>query len=411
MRNRRSISPPFRLAVIGHGFVGQALVETFRTKLPECPLKVFDPAATRKASRGAKVVLSLKQAVGDATHVFLCVPTFLGGRGMDGPGWRSLARALGKESREDAVLVLKSTLRPGDAARLQSLSGRRVVACPEFMAEGTALRDMLNPSRVLVGGDDEGAVDSVVRLHRRWVPARRIVRMDAWSAQLAKLLSNAMLAQRISAINSVTALCERHGGDVQAVSRAVGLDPRIGPRFLQASPGFGGSCLEKDTLLLASLSASDADDLGSDFWRSVIGLNDAQVRRTVARLVRLAGGRGRRIALLGLAFKAGVTDFRRSPALRIAEGLRKAGLKVSAFDPAGLRRSGVAGVRCVGSPYACMRGAHAVAVLTEWPQFRDIDWAKVARLAPGAAVFDGRDVVDRAAVRRAGLRLFALGRG
>ena len=378
-----SLSMP-RIAIIGKGVVGLAIGEVLAGKVNGASVAAYDPAKVLKARSRVRTAPSLSSAVKGAAHIFICVPSQFKGKGLEGAGWKRLAKDLSRHSAPDAVIVIKSTLVPGDAARLEKLTKRRVVVCPEFMAEGTAERDILKPHRVLVGGLDKDAVDSVIRLYRHWVPAARIIRMDAWSAQLAKLFANAMLAQRVSSINSMASLCELAGGDVRAVSKAAGMDPRIGSLYLQPSVGFGGSCLEKDVRLLCTLAQCMGLPEVARYWHAVIGQNDAQVRRLTRQISKMAG-KGGRVAVLGLAFKPGVADVRNSAPLRIAEGLAALGHPVVAHDP---KVKAVKGMRMVSTPSAAVRGAVVVALLNDEPVYRALDWRRIARIAaPGARVY------------------------
>lgn len=353
-------------------------------KVKGAKVSAFDPQPKSRSAGRVRVAPSFRAAVGAADFVFLCVPSRLDGQGMGGKGWKRLAAQIVRHTRPDAIIVIKSTMVPGDVARLEELTSRKVVVCPEFMAEGTAERDILKPHRVLVGGRDKVSVEAVIRLYRYWVPAARILRMDAWSAQLTKLFANAMLAQRVSSINSMAALCERGGGDVRAVARAAGMDPRIGSMYLQPSVGFGGSCLEKDLRLLCALAECMGLPHVARYWRSVISQNDEQVRKVTRQISKLAGRRGR-IAVLGLGFKPGVADTRNSAALRIAAGLSELGHPVSAHDP---KLKEVIGMRLASTPTDAVRGASVIAVLNDEPVYRALDWKRMADLAArGAKVY------------------------
>jgi UDPglucose 6-dehydrogenase len=388
-----SLSMP-RIAIIGYGVVGQAVGAVLAAKVKDAKVSVFDSQQKSQAIGRVRVISSFKAAVEEADYVFLCVSSHLEGKGIDGQGWKRLAALITKQAKPDAVVVIKSTLVPGDAARLEKLTKRRVVVCPEFMAEGTAERDILKPHRVLVGGQDKDAVDSVIRLYRHWVPAARIIRMDAWSAQLAKLFANAMLAQRVSSINSMASLCELAGGDVRAVSKAAGMDPRIGSLYLQTSVGFGGSCLEKDVRLLCTLAQCMGLPEVARYWHAVIGQNDAQVRRVTRQISKMAG-KGGRVAVLGLAFKPGVADVRNSAPLRIAEGLAELGHPVVAHDP---KVKAVKGVSMASTPSVAVRDAAVVVVLNDEPVYRALDWRQIARIAaPGAKVYACSSVLGREA--------------
>ncbi len=397
----RSLSMP-RIAIIGYGVVGRALGAVMAEKVKGAKLVAYDAAATGRSVGKVRIAETMKEAVRTADFLFLCVPSHLKGEGLEGAGWKRLARQIAKDAEPSTIVVIKSTLVPGDAAKLQKLTCRRVVVCPEFMSEGTAERDILKPHRVLVGGEDKDAVDAVVSLYRAWVPASRIIRMDAWSAQLAKLLANAMLAQRVSSINSLTALCEKSGGDVRAVARAVGRDPRLGREFLNASPGFGGSCLEKDLRLLVVLAKCLGHPEVAQYWQSVIELNDSHIRR-VTRAISKAAGRGGKVAVFGLAFKGGVNDVRNSPSLRIIDGLVAAGHPVAAYDP---RMKRLKGVTVESRPTAAAQGASVIAILTNDASFKEMDWRKKA--SASVAIYDAHGIIQPEAMSI--LRLISLGR-
>ena len=386
-----------RIAIIGHGVVGQAVGEVLADKIKGVCVTAYDPVKASKSLGRVRLADSLAAAVKGASHIFICVPSYLNGKGVEGSAWRRLAKALARCSALDAIIVIKSTLVPGDIVRLEAMTRRRVVVCPEFMSEGTAERDILKPHRVLVGGRDKDAVEAVVGLYRCWVPASRIIRMDAWSAQLAKLLANAMLAQRVCSINSLTALCEKSGGDVRSVAHAVGLDPRIGREFLNASPGFGGSCLEKDLRLLVALAKCLGHPEVAQYWQAVIDLNDRHIRR-VARTISKAAGRGGKVAVFGVAFKGGVDDVRNSSALRIIDGLIKAGHPISAYDPR-VKRCKVLALSA--RPTSAAQGAKVIAILTNDASFRELAWHKLARR--GAIIYDAHGAVPPSAVTGKGL--------
>ena len=389
-----------QIAIIGYGIVGQAVGAVLAAKVKGSKVSAFDPRQQPRRVGPVRVASSFKVAVKEADYVFLCVPSHLNGQAIDGKGWKRLAAQIVKHVRPDAIIVIKSTLVPGDVAVLEELTSRKVVVCPEFMAEGTAERDILNPHRVLIGGSDKEAVDSVIRLYRHWVPASRIIRMDAWSAQLTKLFANAMLAQRVSSINSMAALCEHGGGDVRAVARAAGMDPRIGSMYLQPSVGFGGSCLEKDLRLLCTLAECMGLPEVARYWHAVIGQNNAQVRRVTRQISKMAG-KGGRVAVLGLAFKPGVADVRNSAPLRIAECLAELGHPVVAHDP---KVKAVKGVRMASTPSVAVRDAAVVVVLNDEPVYRALDWRRIARIAaPGAKVYASLPGIGHAASTQMGI--------
>ena len=388
-----------RIAIIGYGVVGQAVGAVLAAKVKGAKVSAFDPQQQSRRARRVRIAPSFQAAVGAADYVFLCVPSHLEGKGVDGKGWKRLAAQIVRHARPDAIIVIKSTMVPGDVVRLEELTSRKVVVCPEFMAEGTAERDILKPHRVLVGGSDKASVDAVIGLYRHWVPASRIIRMDAWSAQLTKLFANAMLAQRVSSINSMAALCEIGGGDVCAVSMAAGMDPRIGSMYLKPSVGFGGSCLEKDVRLLCALAQCMGLPEVARYWHAVIEQNDAQVRRVTRQISKMAGRRGR-IAILGLAFKPGVADTRNSAALCIAAGLSELGHPVSAHDP---KVKEVKGMRLASTASVAVRGASVVAVLNDEPIYRALDWRRITRIAaPRAKVYASSPRIGHAASTQMG---------
>lgn len=398
-----SLSMP-RIAIIGYGVVGQAIGAVLVTKVKNAKVSAFDPQQKSRSAGRVRVASSFRSAVGGADYVFLCVPSHLEGKGIDGEGWKRLAGQVAKHAKANAIVVIKSTLVPGDAAKLEKLTGRRVVVCPEFMAEGTAERDILKPHRVLVGGSDKAAVDSVIRLYRHWVPASLIIRMDAWSAQLAKLLSNALLAQRVAAINSAGALCEQGGGDVRQVAKAISLDPRIGSLYLKPSVGFGGTCLEKEVRLFCALAQCMGLSDVVRYWQSVIAQNEAQILRVTREISKLAG-KGGRIAVLGLASKPGVSDLRSSAPLRIARGLAALGHTVIAHDP---KVKSVREVRVASTPYEAAKNAAVIAVLNDEPISRALDWKRLASLAAsGANAYACSASISRLAAAR--LETFTLG--
>jgi UDPglucose 6-dehydrogenase len=391
-----------RIAIIGYGVVGRALGGVVASKVRGAEVVAYDSRATGRSAGKVRLAKTLPVALKGADFIFLCVPSHLKGEGVSGSGWKALARQIANYAELAAIVVIKSTLVPGDVVRLEAMTKRRIVVCPEFMSEGAAERDILKPHRVLVGGEDKDAVEAVVGLYRCWVPASRIIRMDAWSAQLAKLLANAMLAQRVSSINSLTALCEKSGGDVRAVANAVGRDPRIGREFLNASPGFGGSCLEKDLRMLVALAKCLGHPEVAKYWQSVIDLNDRHIRR-VTRAISKIAGRGGKVAVFGLAFKGGVNDVRNSPSLRTIDGLVAAGHPVAAYDP---RVKRLKGFTVESRPTAAAQDASVIAILTNDVSFKEMDWLQI--VSAGAAIYDAHGIIQPKAM--SSLRLISLGR-
>ncbi|MQA11432.1 MAG: nucleotide sugar dehydrogenase [Pseudonocardiaceae bacterium] len=365
-------------------------------------------AETSHAGR-LSFVVGTRQAVSDADVVFLCVPTPMGADGgADLTAVEAVIADVGGILPSGCVLVTKSTVPVGTAARITSMLARPdvgVASNPEFLREGSAVQDFLHPDRIVVGSDDPEAAERVSALYRD-LGAPTLV-TDAASAEMVKYAANCFLAMKLSYVNSIAELCERVGADVMSVTEGMGHDPRIGRAFLAPGPGWGGSCLPKDTEALLRVAESVACDF--ELLRAAVRTNAAQRGRVVDK-VRAAVGElsGARIGLLGLAFKAGTNDVRDSPALAVATALAEAGAELTGYDPVvGGEQSGMI---VVGDPYQVAKGADAVVLLTEWPQFRDLDWWLVAELMDGDAVIDTRNHLPVAEVTAAGLRHSALGR-
>lgn len=403
-----SKSPFEDIAILGFGFVGKAWGQQLASLFPRVRLRVFDPDFSGELPLRFIRTSSVSKAVSRSDLIIIAVPTHLGGEGVSGRGWRRLATEIRRHAKLSAIVMVKSTLSPVDVCELKGLIGRPVVVCPEFMAEGTAAEDLRRPTRVIIGGDHEDAMGAINRLFLAWVPRRKIFKTDVHTAALIKLFANAMLAQRVSSANALAVICEQGGGDAAFVARLAGIDPRIGRRFLTPSPGFGGSCLQKDLDIFSDyarmLSAGDA----ADYWSAVSRMNTQRIARTAARISKLARPGGG-IAVLGLTFKAGVADFRHSSALAVARRLADLGHKVSSYDPCGEPCHALGMVRPRSSVMTAVKGAKVIAILTEWPAFRRINWYSVAKICPNAVVYDGRQIADLRAIRKAGLACVRLG--
>jgi UDPglucose 6-dehydrogenase len=312
---------------------------------------------------------------------------------------------------DDVVVVTKSTVPVGTSRRFSALLKDLgvdvpVVSNPEFLREGSAVADFLNPDRIVIGTTDENAVAVLTELYSS-IDAPLII-TDPESSEMIKYASNAYLATRLTFANSIANLCEYVGADVSAVLDGVGADGRIGPQFLKPGPGYGGSCFPKDTLALVST----ADQAGYDFslMRGVIAANDLQLERTVSKITHAAAGIGNpRVGLWGLAFKAGTDDTRHSPAARIAEALVSTGIEVRAYDPA-VKVAPVKGVETVGSELDAVTGADVLVLATEWPQFAEVDLSTVRDVMRGSAIVDARNLLDPAAVRQLGMSYTGIGR-
>jgi UDPglucose 6-dehydrogenase len=451
-------SQPLNVLCIGAGYVGGPTMAVIADRCPHARVTVVDVNEARIAAwqtdalpifepglldvvrraRGRNLFFStdIARGIREADIIFVSVNTPTktfgegAGRAADLQYWEKTAREILAFSDRDKIVVEKSTLpvRTAEAMdRILNGNGRglrfEVVSNPEFLAEGTAVRDLEQPDRVLVGSREtpEGirARRAVVDLYASWVPRERIIESNVWSAELSKLVANAFLAQRISSINSVSALCELTGADVGEVAYAIGTDSRIGPRFLQASVGFGGSCFRKDILNLVYIAESHGLHEVADYWEWVVRMNEWQQARFVHRMLAAMfnTAAGKRIALFGFAFKANTGDTRDSPALAVTRQLLAEHAQVVITDPqalpnARLDTSGLDGsIEFTEDPYEAARGAHAIALLTEWDVYRTLDYGRIlASMERPAFLFDGRNLLDHRALFDLGFNVYPLGK-
>lgn len=380
---------------------------------------------------------NIAEAIAEADMIFVSVntptKTFGEGAGMaaDLQYWERTARQILANSEKPKIVVEKSTVpvRTADAmSRILNSNSKglkfQVLSNPEFLAEGTAVKDLAEPDRVLVGGNMETpagreAIQSLVDIYSHWVPKERILSTDVWSSEMSKLAANAFLAQRISSINAVSAFAEVTGADISAVSDAIGRDFRIGSRFLQASVGFGGSCFKKDILNLVYMCRHYGLIEVADYWEKVVELNELQKRRFVRRICEAMFNTvaGKSIAVFGFAFKAHTGDTRESPAIDICRYLceEKACLVIS--DPEALSNARIdladcnEGVHFEDNPEKAAEGAHAIAVLTEWPQFKELDYKKIFQnMEKPAFIFDGRNILEHNKLFDIGFNVYPLGK-
>ena len=392
---------------------------------------------------------AIEETIAAADIVFISVNTptktqgIGAGRAANVKNCELCARTIAKVSTANKIVVEKSTVpvRTSDAVRAVLEHGAKpgvkfqVLSNPEFLAEGTAVPDLEEPSRVLLGGmqTPEGlaAVKVVADVYAQWVPREKILTTNLWSSELSKLVANAMLAQRVSSINSISALCEATGANIGEISRACGTDPRIGPKFLQASVGFGGSCFQKDILNLVYLCESFGLHEVAEYWNQVVSMNDWQKRRFSQMMVRRMFNTvtGKKIAIFGFAFKKDTGDTRETAAAFIARDLVEEQARVHVYDPQVSRESMFAefkytlnlseetkpglGELVVTSPdaYSAAQGAHAIAIATEWDEFKTLDYKKIYdSMAKPAFLFDGRNIVDAAALREIGFTVYSIGK-
>ena len=398
----------------------------------------LDEVVGRARGRNLHFTTSVEGAIATADMVFISVNTPTkthgvgAGQASDLKWIEASARMLAKSATGHTIVVEKSTLPVRTAQAVKSIleagpAGKSfaVLSNPEFLAEGSAIRDLENPDRVLIGGESQEAIEALAGIYGHWVAPEKILRTNLWSSELSKLTANAFLAQRISSINSIAALCEATGADVREVANAIGADSRIGPKFLTAGPGFGGSCFQKDILNLVYLCRYYGLEDVASYWEQVVTLNTWQQHR-ISRLMvnRLFGTiSGKRIAVLGFAFKADTNDTRESPAIQVCLDLLEEGACLAIVDPK-VREGqisidlgkpagqGEGNWQLVDSVEAAAEGADALVLLTEWQQFAQINWPAVAALMRQPAwLFDSRAKADGAAARAAGLNVWTLGEG
>ena len=406
-------------------------------------LPVYEPGLDKvvASARGKNLFFStdVKGAIKAADIIFVCVGTPTktqgvgAGRAADLKYIEAAARMIAEVAEGPKIIVEKSTIPVRTASsmltilRSNSKSGTfQVLSNPEFLAEGTAVADLENPDRVLIGGEQtpEGlaAVEKVVSIYARWIPREKILTTNLWSSELSKLVANAFLAQRISSINAISGLCEATGADVDEVARAIGSDSRIGPKFLKASVGFGGSCFQKDILDLVYLCEHFGLPEAAAYWESVVKMNNWQKSRFSARIVNdlFSTVTGKHIAILGFAFKKDTNDTRETAAIAVCRDLLKEGAQVLVYDPrvpeAQIRADVLGGEKnanlvVVKSAMEACAGAHGVAVLTEWDEFKALDFKKIHEgMYKPAFLFDGRNILPHAKLKEIGFNVFAIGK-
>ncbi|MGE4300449.1 MAG: nucleotide sugar dehydrogenase [Victivallaceae bacterium] len=443
---------------IGAGYVGGPTMAVIADRCPDCKVTVVDINESRiaawnsdelpiyepgidevvKRCRGRNLFYSTDIAKGikEADIIFVSVntptKTFGAGAGKaaDLQYLEKTARSILEHADSDKIVVEKSTLPVRTAQAMSRIleSNHKnlkfpVVSNPEFLAEGTAISDLENPDRVLIGGLDtpEGhaAVAAVADIYANWVPRERIITTNLWSSELTKLVSNALLAQRISSINSISALCEKTEADVYEVAAAAGRDSRIGSKFLRASIGFGGSCFKKDILNLVYLCEYYGLPEVAAYWEQVVKINDYQASRFVTNMVSTMFNTvaEKKIAIFGFAFKADTSDTRETPAGAVTLQLLEEHARIAIHDPKALENAkfdleGVPGdISYESCPYAAAGGAHAIAVLTEWPQFTKLDYRKIYdSMEKPAFIFDGRNILNHKELYEIGFNVYPIGK-
>ncbi len=448
-----------KICCIGAGYVGGPTMAMIAKKCPNIQVTVVDINEKRiaawqsddlpiyepgldevvKEALGRNLFFSTEvdQGIIDADIVFVSVntPTKTFGEGAgcasDLQYWELCARRIKEVSTSDKIIVEKSTLpvRTAEAMERVLHSGQstvhfEVLSNPEFLAEGTAVADLENPDRVLIGGHEtpsgQKALQTLVEIYSNWIPRERILTANVWSAELSKLTANAFLAQRVSSINAISALCEATEADVSEVAHAIGTDSRIGPKFLKASIGFGGSCFKKDILNLVYLCESYGLQEPADYWRQVVTMNEYQEMRFVRNMLHSMFNTiaGKRIAIFGFAFKADTGDTRESPAIKVCRELAAERASVVVSDPKAIENAKIElaeeleQMEFEEDPYAAANGAHAVAILTDWKEYKELDYQRVYdSMAKPAFIFDGRNMLDHQALFDIGFEVYSIGKG
>lgn len=413
-------------------------------------IPIYEPGLSElvKKTRGVNLFFSTEvdKAIQDADMIFISVntptKTYGVGKGMaaDLKYIELCARQIAAVATTDKIIVEKSTLPVRTAEALKRILDNTgngvnfdILSNPEFLAEGTAVSDLLNPDRVLIGGEETErgrlAQQALVDVYSNWVPKEQILTTNVWSSELSKLTANAFLAQRVSSINALSELCEVTEADVNEVARAIGADSRIGSKFLKASVGFGGSCFQKDILNLVYISKSYGLHEVADYWEQVIIMNDHQKRRFSKKIVETLFNTvsGKKIVVLGWAFKKDTNDTRESAAIYVADYLLSEQAELVIYDPKVTEEQVFSDLEYLGSrsmkenrrlvkvsksPYEAIESAHAIAVLTEWDEFVHYNWHNIYRsMLKPAFVFDGRRVLDEELMSGIGFEFYKLGRG
>ncbi|MGM1429353.1 nucleotide sugar dehydrogenase [Sphingobacterium lactis] len=454
-----------KIACIGAGYVGGPTMSVIAQKNPGVQVTVVDLNKSRieawnaenldelpvyepgldavvAEARGRNLFFStdVEGAIAEADMIFISVntPTKTYGKGKgqaaDLKFIELCARQIADVATSSKIIVEKSTIPVRTAATIKSIldhTGKgiqfHVLSNPEFLAEGTAIQDLHNPDRILIGGEDKGAIAALKSIYEAWVPSERIITTNLWSSELSKLVANAFLAQRVSSINSISELCEVTGANVDEVAHAIGQDSRIGSKFLKASVGFGGSCFQKDLLNLVYIARSYNLKSVADYWEQVILINDHQKTRFAEKIIQSMYNtvNGKKIAFMGWAFKKNTNDTRESAAIYVADHLLDEQAQIAVYDPKVQADQIYKDLDYLGTrtadenkellsvtpdPYEAAQDAHGLAVLTEWDEFKDLDWKKIKdSMKKPAFIFDGRKLLDREKLEGLGFVYYAIG--
>ena len=442
---------------IGAGYVGGPTMAVIADKCPEYKiiiadineqrikeweseeLPIYEPGlydvVKRTINKNLFFTTDVDSAIKEASIIFVSVntPTKTFGAGAGKASnlqfWEKTARNIVEQSEDDKIVIEKSTLpvRTAEAMSRILRSNQKglkfeVLSNPEFLAEGTAIKDLESPDRVLIGAmetpDGQKALQRVVDIYTHWVPKERIVTTNVWSSELSKLVSNAMLAQRISSINSISAFCEKTDANIKEVAKAVSMDSRIGSKFLNASVGFGGSCFKKDILNLVYLCEYYNLPEVARYWEQVVLMNEYQERRFVEKVIvsMFNSVTEKPIALFGFAFKADTGDTRESPAIYITQLLAEERAQISIYDPQAIKNAKIdladldAKISYHEDPYEAAKDTHAVLVLTEWEEFKGYNYERIFKsMQKPAFIFDGRNILDHKKLYNIGFNVYPLG--
>ncbi len=458
-----------KICCIGAGYVGGPTMSVIANQCPEIKVTVVDINQNRidqwnaedldklpiyepglkeivNASRGKNLFFSTEvdKAIDEAEMIFISVntPTKTYGKGKgqaaDLKYVELCARNIAKVAKDDKIIVEKSTLPVRTAQAIKSILDNtgndvkfEILSNPEFLAEGTAIDDLLNADRILIGGDDtpsgQEAKNTLSAIYEHWLPKERILQTNIWSSELSKLVANAFLAQRVSSINAISALCEKTDANVAEVSRAIGTDSRIGPKFLNASVGFGGSCFQKDILNLVYIARSYGLQEVADYWEQVIIMNDYQKRRFAEHIISTLYNTvsGKKIAFYGWAFKKDTNDTRESAAIYVADALLDEQAEIVVYDPKVSKEQIYADLDYLGSrppeenrrlltvttdPIKAAENAHAIGILTEWDEFKTYNWDSIYdKMLKPAFLFDGRRILDKDNMESKGFHYYKIG--
>ncbi len=461
------------ITCIGAGYVGGPTMAVIAQKCPHIKVNVVDINPARIAAwndedlnnlpiyepglkeviaeaRGRNLFFSteIDEGIREAEMIFISVNTPTKNYGL-GKGMAAdlkyvelCARQIARVAQKSKIVVEKSTLPVRTAESIKTIleaesDGQqfKVLSNPEFLAEGTAVEDLYSPDRILIGGDEDEqgqiAIQALVDIYANWVKPENIITTKLWSSELSKLTANAFLAQRISSINAISALCEKTGADVDEIARAIGADSRIGAKFLKSSVGFGGSCFQKDILNLVYLCSHFNLPEVADYWEQVVKMNDYQKHRFAKQIIDTLFNTvsGKKIAFLGWAFKKDTNDTRESAAIYVAQELMRDKAEIHVYDPKVTKERILEDLKIVADskaefkamkkqihfhtePYSPMSEAHAIAILTEWDEFKSYDWSLVfAKMLKPAFIFDGRNILDSVKMNEIGFEYKGIGKG